>query len=106
MTGTAIGMVNSSNSAISEIKSHMSPLNMMEGSSIENYVINNASNFSVNEYQHKLSTTKLLSDPKTATDPEALFEVQKSILDYGLQMSLASALSRKVIGAVEGLLKT
>lgn len=79
---------------------------VVQNGSVENYLIENASNYSVNEYAHKLSTKNLLSNPNTATDPEVLFKVQGAILDYGLQMSLTSALTRKAIGAVEGLLRS
>lgn len=91
--------------AFTEINNYIDANPALKNDSVEHFVIENAANFSVQEYVHKLSTTQLLSNPHTASNPEVLMEVQKSILDYGLQMSLASALTRKAIGAVEGLLR-
>lgn len=91
--------------SFSEVNTFIDANPVVQKNSIEHFIIENSAQFSVQEYAHKLSTTKLLSDPKTATNPEVLMEVQKSILDYGLQMSLASALTRKAIGAVEGLMR-
>ncbi len=39
------------------------------------------------------------------TDPAQLYEMQKAIADYTLDMSLASVLARKVVGALETLIK-
>lgn len=99
------GHVASKDAAITEVSSYMNAGSIEQKGSIEQFIIENSANFSVKEYSHKLATNELLSNPDTATDPEVLLEVQKSILDYGLQMSLASALTRKAIGAVEGLLR-
>jgi len=91
--------------AFTEVDSFIHANPSLENGSIEHFIIENAANFSVKEYLHKLSVTQLLSNPRTASNPEVLAKVQGSILDYSLLTSLRSALTRKAIGAVEGVLR-
>lgn len=94
-----------SKNVVKEINTFTNDNPVRDKSSIEDFLIENSAQLSVAEYIQKLSVTQLLSNPVTASDPDVLMEVQRSILDYGLKTSLASALVRKAVGAVEGVLR-
>lgn len=74
--------------------------------SLDDRLIQTFSRSAVNLGMEKDSIMALLEHPGAVTDPAELFSLQLRSSNYNLEVSLISTLTRKAVGAVEGLLRS
>lgn len=74
--------------------------------SLDDRLIQAFSQSAVNYGTEKDSILARIENPDAVTDPAELFELQLRSSNYNLEVSLLSTLTRKAVGAVEGLLRS
>lgn len=74
--------------------------------SLDDRLIQSFSKSAVNLGMEKDAILARLQQPNAVTDPADLFSLQLRSSNYNLEVSLISTLTRKAVGAVEGLLRS
>lgn len=74
--------------------------------SLDARLIDAFSRSAVNLGMEKDAILARLENPAAVTDPAELFSLQLRSSNYNLEVSLISTLTRKAVGAVEGLLRS
>ncbi|HID7510658.1 TPA: type III secretion system inner rod subunit SctI [Enterobacter hormaechei] len=74
--------------------------------SLDDRLIQAFSKSAVNLGMEKDDILARLEQPNAVTDPAELFALQLRSSNYNLEVSLISTLTRKAVGAVEGLLRS
>lgn len=74
--------------------------------SLDDRLIQAFSRSAVNFGMEKDSILARLEHPAAVTNPAELFSLQLRSSNYNLEVSLISTLTRKAVGAVEGLLRS
>lgn len=74
--------------------------------SLDDRLIQAFSRSAVNLGMEKDSILDRLENPAAITDPSELYSLQLRSSNYNLEVSLVSTLTRKAVGAVEGLLRS
>lgn len=74
--------------------------------SLDARLIDSFSRSAVSLGTEKEAILSRLENPAAITDPAELFSLQLRSSNYNLEVSLISTLTRKAVGAVEGLLRS
>ena len=74
--------------------------------SIDDVMKNALSKLMAESYLEKSDVLESIANPVNSTDPEKLFEYQKRVQQYNIDISMISALTRKAVNTVDTLLRS
>lgn len=75
-------------------------------SSLDDVMKNAFSKLMAESYLEKSDVLESIANPVNSTDPEKLFEYQKRVQQYNIDLSMISALTRKAVNTVDTLLRS
>lgn len=79
---------------------------LSSNTSLDDVMKNAFSKLMAESYLEKSDVLESIANPVNSTDPEKLFEYQKRVQQYNIDISMISALTRKAVNTVDTLLRS